>query len=56
MAASADNKPVLVNVHIDYSKKTQFTIGTVQTNLKRFDTRNKLRIIGRALKRKIFGS
>jgi len=56
LAASAENKPVLVNVHIDYSKKTQFTIGTVQTNLKRFDTRNKLRIVGRALKRKLFGT
>ena len=56
LAASAENKAVLVNVHIDYSKKTQFTIGTVQTNLKRFDTRNKLRIVGRALKRKLFGS
>ena len=56
LSASGDNRPVLVNVHIDYSKKTQFTVGTVQTNLKRFDTKNKLRIVGRALKRKIFGS
>jgi acetolactate synthase-1/2/3 large subunit len=56
LAASAGNKPVLVNVHIDYSKKTQFTVGTVQTNLKRFDTKNKLRIVGRALKRKFFGT
>ena len=56
LAASAGNKPVLVNVHIDYSKKTQFTVGTVQTNLKRFDTKNKLRIVGRALKRKFFGA
>jgi acetolactate synthase-1/2/3 large subunit len=56
LAAAAESKAVLVNVHIDYSKKTQFTVGTVQTNLKRFDTRNKLRIVGRALKRKIFGS
>jgi len=55
LAAAADSKAVLVNVHIDYSKKTQFTVGTVQTNLKRFDTKNKLRIVGRALKRKIFG-
>ena len=54
--AAADNRPALVNVHIDYSKKTRFTIGTVQTNLKRFDTKTKLRIVGRALKRKIFGS
>ena len=56
LAASARNRPALVNVHIDYSKKTQFTVGTVQTNLKRFDTRNKLRIVGRALKRKFFGT
>ena len=55
LAASAENKAVLVNVHIDYSKKTQFTVGTVKTNLKRLDTKNKLRIVGRALKRKIFG-
>jgi acetolactate synthase-1/2/3 large subunit len=53
---SSAKRPVLVNVHVDYSKKTQFTIGTVQTNLKRFDTKNKLRIVGRALKRKFFGS
>ena len=56
LATAAGNKPVLVNVHIDYSKKTQFTVGTVQTNLKRFDTKNKLRIVGRALKRKFFGT
>ena len=56
IATAANNKPVLVNVHIDYSRKTQFTVGTLQTNLKRFDTKNKLRIVGRALKRKFFGA
>ena len=56
IAATGNKRPVLVNVHIDYSKKTQFTVGTVQTNLKRFDTKNKLRIVGRALKRKVFGA
>lgn len=45
-------RPVIVDVRIDYSKKTQFTVGTVKTNIKRFDTRNKLRIISRALWRK----
>jgi acetolactate synthase-1/2/3 large subunit len=50
-----DNKPVIVNVRIDYSKKTQFTIGAVKTNLKRFDTRNKIRIVSRALWRKLKG-
>ena len=49
----AENRPVIVDVRIDYSKKTQFTIGAVKTNLKRFDTRNKIRIISRALWRKI---
>jgi acetolactate synthase-1/2/3 large subunit len=49
----AENRPVIVDVRIDYSKKTQFTVGAVKTNLKRFDTRNKLRIISRALWRKI---
>jgi acetolactate synthase-1/2/3 large subunit len=56
LAHADGNRPVLVNVHVDYSKKTRFTVGTVQTNLKRFDTKNKLRIVGRALKRKIFGA
>jgi len=49
----ADNRPVVVDVHIDYSKRTQFTIGAVRTNIRRLDTRNKLRIIGRALWRKL---
>ena len=49
----AENRPVIVDVRIDYSKKTQFTLGAVKTNLKRFDTRNKLRIISRALWRKM---
>ena len=49
----ANNRAVIVDVRIDYSKKTQFTIGAVKTNLKRFDTRNKLRIVGRALWRKV---
>ena len=50
-----DNKPVIVDVRIDYSKKTQFTIGAVRTNLKRFDTRNKIRLVSRALWRKLKG-
>lgn len=49
----AENRPVIVDVRIDYSRKTQFTIGAVKTNLKRFDTRNKLRIVSRALWRKV---
>ncbi len=45
-------RPVIVDVQIDYSKKTRFTTGAVKTNLKRLDTRSKLRIVGRALWRK----
>jgi len=52
LSAMADNRPVIVDVRIDYSKRTQFTIGTVKTNIQRFDTRSKLRVVGRALWRK----
>jgi acetolactate synthase-1/2/3 large subunit len=49
----AAGRPVIVDVRIDYSKRTQFTRGTVKTNLKRFDTRNKVRIVSRALWRRV---
>ena len=50
------NRPVIVDVRIDYSKKTRFTTGVVKTNLERFDTRTKIRMVGRALYRKVFGA
>jgi acetolactate synthase-1/2/3 large subunit len=50
------NRPVIVDVRIDYSKKTRFTSGVVKTNLGRFDTRTKIRMVGRALYRKVFGA
>lgn len=56
LAFAGNNRPVIVDVRIDYSKKTRFTEGTLKTNLKRFDTRNKIRIVGRALLRKIRGT
>lgn len=49
----ADNRSVIVDVRIDYSKQTRFTLGAMKTNLKRIDTRNKLRMISRALWRKL---
>ena len=55
LALAAENKPVVVDVRIDYSKKTAFTVGTIKTNLGRFDTRTKLRMVGRALYRKLTG-
>jgi acetolactate synthase-1/2/3 large subunit len=53
LSLMAENRPVIVEVRIDYSKRTQFTIGTVKTTIRRFDTRSKLRIVGRALWRKL---
>ncbi|MGI9232395.1 MAG: thiamine pyrophosphate-binding protein [Woeseiaceae bacterium] len=53
---AAEDRPVIVNVHIDYSKKTRFTTGVVKTNLERFDTKTKIRMVGRALYRKVFGA
>lgn len=52
---AAKGQSVLVDVNIDYSKPTRFTQGTVKSTFKRFPTRQKLRIAGRAVKRKLFG-
>lgn len=52
---AALNKPVIVDVKIDYSKRTRFTKGIVKSNLGRFTTGNKVRFIGRALIRKVTG-
>lgn len=48
-------RPVIVEVNVDYSKKTRFTEGAIKTNVDRLDMPNKVRIVGRALKRKITG-
>lgn len=48
-------QPVIVDVKIDYSKRTRFTQGVVRTVLKRFPLGDKFRFIGRALTRKITG-
>lgn len=48
-------QPVIVDVRIDYSKRTAFTQGVVGTVLKRFPLGDKFRFIGRALWRKITG-
>jgi acetolactate synthase-1/2/3 large subunit len=48
-------RPVLVDVAIDYSRRTYFTAGVVKTNLLRLPWRDRLRFIGRALRRRVFG-
>lgn len=47
--------PVIIDVNIDYSKKTRFTKGIVKTNLDRFPFSEKVRFISRAISRKITG-
>ncbi|HEX6571306.1 MAG TPA: thiamine pyrophosphate-binding protein [Steroidobacteraceae bacterium] len=54
-ARAREGKPVLVDVAIDYSKRTRFTEGIVKTNLERFDLATKARLVGRALWRRISG-
>ncbi len=53
LAFAGENKPVIVDVNIDYSKHTRFTRGIVKTNLQRFSLANKARFIGRALLRRV---
>ena len=52
---AADNRPVLVDLRVDYSRKTRFTQGVVKTNLSRMTTRDKTRVVGRALWRRVTG-
>ena len=55
LSYAAQDKPVIVDVKIDYSKRTRFTKGIVKTNLERFTMGNKARFVGRALLRKVTG-
>ena len=52
---AAAGHPVLVDVAIDYSRRTYFTAGVVKTNLLRLPWPDRLRFIGRALTRRVFG-
>jgi len=55
LALSRSNTPVLVDVAIDYSRKTYFTRGIVKTNLLRLPMKERLRMVGRAVVRKVTG-
>lgn len=52
---SQSGHPVLIDVVIDYSRRTCLTKGVVQENLKRFPRREKIRFIARAVKRHVVG-
>jgi len=49
-----ENKPVLLEVAIDYSQSTYFSKGVVKTNFLRFPLKDRFRLVGRVLKRKLF--
>ena len=55
LAVARSGQPVIVDVRIDYSKRTRFTQGVVKTVLKRFPLGEKFRFIGRAVVRKVTG-
>ena len=50
-----ENKPVILDVRIDYSKKTRFTKGILGTNIKRLNLDTAARMAGRGLIRRITG-
>lgn len=53
--APGQKQPVIVDVHVDYSRRTRFTQGVVKTALKSFPLRDKVRFAVRALVRKVTG-
>lgn len=50
-----DNRPVIIDVNIDYSKKTMMTKGVIKTTLGRFPLTEKIRFVSRAVARHITG-
>jgi acetolactate synthase-1/2/3 large subunit len=55
LETAARKQPVIVDVKVDYSKRTRFTQGVVKTVFKRFPLGDKFRFVGRALWRKVTG-
>ncbi|MGQ0384558.1 MAG: thiamine pyrophosphate-binding protein [Gammaproteobacteria bacterium] len=55
LAAADAGESVLVDVRIDYSKRTRFTEGVIRTNLKSFGLADQTRLVGRALWRRLTG-
>lgn len=52
---ATSGRPVIVDLIMDYSKRTAFTQGAVKTNFKRLPLAQRLRMVTRAVKRKITG-
>lgn len=54
-AVAASGQPVIVEVSVDYSKRTAFTAGVVRTNFRRFSLSEQVRAVTRALRRRVTG-
>ncbi len=54
-AAAAAGRPVIVDLLMDYSKRTAFTQGAIKTNFKRLPLAQRLRMVSRAVRRKFTG-
>ena len=54
LAETAAGRPAVLDVAIDYGTKTYFTKGVVQANFGRLPWRDRLRMVGRAVVRRIF--
>ena len=52
---AAAGRPVIVDLIMDYSKRTAFTEGAVKVNFKRLPLTQRLRMVTRAVKRRITG-
>lgn len=52
---AAAGRPVIVDIAIDYSKRTAFTSGTTRSTFQRFPFAERMRFAGRALLRKVTG-
>ncbi len=55
LKGAKSNRIVLVDVHIDYAKRTRFTKGVVKSVLGSFPFSERVRFISRAVKRRILG-
>jgi len=52
---AAQDKAAYVDVRVDYSKRTRFTKGIIKASLKRFALKDQVRIVSRAVVRKVTG-
>lgn len=49
------HRPMLLDLRVDYTEKTFFAKGVIKTNFNRLPAQDKLRMLGRALKRHMLG-